>query len=180
MAGLKTKTSLKSKAHLTASKPLKARPKSKAAKHPKPKLRPVSKLIKDADKAFSHYVRLRDSELVAGEWVGRCISCPKKYVVYRAGKWTNFVDNGHFVGRGHHVTRYEEENCNLQCKRCNKWLGGNYTKYRFALNEKYGAGTAAKLELMAQSTPVYNFKREELEQIISDAKTQIEFYLNSQ
>ena len=137
-------------------------------------------LRREADKYFSRYVRLRDSEVIEEQFWGKCITCEKRFLIaFRdpvTGKlrFTNLVDNGHFVSRGYMATRYEEENCNLQCKRCNKWLNGNLTKYRVALDEKYGDGTAEKLEHMALEnkglTKLY------LEEVIHDSKEQIKFY----
>lgn len=154
-------------------------------KKPKKKAKTYSALLKDADRYFSKYVRLRDSEYkeiddILGWW-GECITCPSVLLVahdeHEKPKWTRNADNGHFVSRGHKIVRFNEMNCNLQCKRCNKWKGGEYTKYRFAIRDKYGVGVAEELEQLAQDNPVYRHPKAELEQIISDAKEQIEWYL---
>lgn len=91
---MKAKTSLKTKASL--------------AKPKKPKKKSVSTLKKEADKAFSRYIRYRDGKLSGGNWIVECITC---------GVWRPYkvMQNGHFMSRRFNVLRYDEENCNAQC-----------------------------------------------------------------
>jgi hypothetical protein len=173
---MQAKRSLKSKRPLRAKKPLKA-----SAKPKKQKLPTITALRKKADALFGHYVRLRDSELVGGiQWEGQCISCDKVYTVrfydedkqkWRWGKQDNI---GHFVGRGNLYLRYSDENCNLQCVRCNKWLSGNNAAYHKAIDYKYGEAVAQELINLAELNKSYKLKREDLEQVISASKE----YLN--
>jgi hypothetical protein len=96
-------------------------------------------------------------------------------------RFTRGWDNGHFVTRGNYVTRFEEENNNLQCAfRCNRMRSGEYVKYKAALKLKYGDEVPGKLEAMAEAQPgvTYRFKREELLQIISDSKEGIKWHEN--
>lgn len=86
------------------------------------------------DKVFSLYIRQRDS--VNG--VGRCISC-NKIIDWKKNHC------GHFVNRRHMSTRFDEQNCNLQCISCNSFDEGNFEGYRRGLIEKYGEGTPEKL-----------------------------------
>ena len=160
------------------------RPSQKPRKRLKLDQKSARQLQKEADKWFSQYVRLRDSERVGTEWYGKCITCSyHKGVAYidETGK-LRFVagwDNGHFIGRGNKYLRYDEENCNLQCKfHCNNMLSGNIEKYKPALDAKYGAGTWQKLSKLAQDNRVYSLNKPELLQIIHDAKSQIEYYKN--
>lgn len=81
-----------------------------------------------ADEWMSKYIRLRDAN---ENGYGRCISCGK--VVH----WSE-ADNGHFINRGHLNTRYDEQNCNLQCRSCNRFDEGNSEGYRRGLIAKYG------------------------------------------
>lgn len=88
-------------------------------------------------------------------------------------------DNGHFVSRGNYITRYKEENNNLQCSmRCNKMRSGEYVKYKLALKMKYGDEVPNRLEKLAEGMPgpSYHFKKAELLEIIHDAKEAIKFY----
>ena len=65
-------------------------------------------LVKKLDKVFSLYIRLRDA--MPSGYV-RCISC---------GQIKPFadVDCGHFHSRTHMATRFDEENCNAECRYC--------------------------------------------------------------
>lgn len=155
-AKLVAKTPLKAKTTLRASKPLK-----KVSKKPTKQKKPaVSKLKKEADKYFSKYVRLRDGN--------ECITCGTK---------TGQMQNGHFMSRRYNATRFEEENCNSQCYRCNVLFYGEQFKYAQAIDLKYGDGTAVKLAKMAAEP--HPFTIEELQEIIHDSREQIAFYGNN-
>lgn len=123
----------------------------------------VSQLKKMADKYFSQYVRLRDSENGYGE----CISCGEKK------HWKN-AQAGHFVSRSVNALRYDEENVNLQCVGCNMFKQGNQYAYAKALDLKYGDGKAD--ELWGRRHESKKFTTTELEEIIQDCKTQIKCY----
>lgn len=145
------------KAHTT----LKA--KSKPKKQPKPK---ISVLKRKADAIFSQYVRLRDSE----KGLSECITCGVKKPIKE-------MQCGHFVKRSVNLLRYDEENCNAQCYSCNVMRYGEQYLYAKAVDLKYGDGTADKL--MAQRKTPHQFTAQELQQIIDDAKTAIEFLTNA-
>lgn len=81
-----------------------------------------------ADKWMSKYIRLRDAD---ENGYGRCISCGR--IVH----WSE-ADNGHYINRGHLNTRYDEQNCNLQCRNCNRFDEGNKEGYCLGLIAKYG------------------------------------------
>ncbi len=147
------KTPLKAKTPLKGKKNLTNKPKTT-----------ISRLKRKADAVFSLYVRLRDSN--DGYW-GACITCDMPLEVKKA-------QAGHFMSRRFNNTRYEEENVNMQCYRCNVAFNGEQYKYAIALEKKYGDGTAEKLAVM--SAVSHPFKKEELQQIISDSEEQIEYY----
>ena len=90
--------------------------------------------LTELDKVFSLYIRKRDS--VGG--VGRCISCGKIILA-------KYNHCGHFINRRHLSTRFDEQNCNLQCVSCNSFDEGNFEGYRAGLIKKYGEGTPEKL-----------------------------------
>lgn len=81
---------------------------------------------------FNRYIRLRDQDLP-------CISCgtTKPDIQYHAG---------HF--KTTHVTslRFDEQNVNKQCSRCNNHLSGNLAEYRKGLVAKYGQAVLDRLE----------------------------------
>lgn len=85
-------------------------------------------LIRKLDEVFSRYIRLRDAD---EHGYIRCISC---------GKIHHFseMDCGHFINRSHMATRYDEQNCNGQCRSCNRFDEGNNIGYTRGLIAKYG------------------------------------------
>jgi hypothetical protein len=48
--------------------------------------------------------------------------------------------------------RFNEQNCNAQCKACNAFEQGNDIGYAAGIDKKYGAGTADKLRAMKNNT----------------------------
>lgn len=95
------------------------------------------KLRDEADRIFSLFIRLRDTD---ADGNGKCITCPRVQFFRR-------MDNGHWVPRQHTSTRYEEQNCHLQCKKCNGFEGGMQDVYALEIDKKYGTGTAEKLKI---------------------------------
>lgn len=100
-------------------------------------LKTRSDWIKDAQIEFNKYVRLRDS--------GKgCISCGSACGESSIG---GSGDAGHFRSRGSapHL-RFDERNCHLQCKRCNRYLSGNVADYRAGLIGRIGIDAVLALE----------------------------------
>lgn len=172
------KTPLKAKQSLRAAKSLQAKPKQRKKRRPSDLSKcSAQQLVKIADGYFSKYIRLRDSSSTASGRVGTCISCSRQLTVIDAeGKWNPSAQNGHYVSRGNHETRFDEENCNLQCAHCNAWRDkiDMINAYRAGLEDKYGDGTADKLEAMPKR---YAPHKDELLQVIADSKEAIQFYL---
>jgi hypothetical protein len=175
---------LKSKKPLRARVPIK-KESGKVKKRVPLEKKPITKLVAEADKWFSQYIRLRDSVRDGDAWIGTCVTCSKTstvaYIDNGVLKFDRVWSNGHYVSRGNWVTRFEEENNNLQCKfNCNKMKSGNLVKYKSELKLRYGDQVPEKLEKMADEQPgrTYRFTRQELLQIISDSKEAINFYLN--
>lgn len=75
-----------------------------------PTKKSVSALVRKLDRVFSEYIRLRDSKPYGYKYF-KCISCGmvKPY---------EQMDCGHFIGRTHMATRFDEKNCNGECKSC--------------------------------------------------------------
>ena len=61
------------------------------------------------------------------------------------------MQNGHFQSRKHLATRWDEENCQVQCVGCNMFKAGEQYKFSIALDAKYGEGTAEELEFLART-----------------------------
>lgn len=88
------------------------------------------------DRVYSLYIRLRDAD--DGGWT-RCISC---------GKILPFesMQCGHYWGRHHIATRWDEYNCNSECAICNCNDTNHLEGYKRNLIRKIGADSFADLE----------------------------------
>ena len=178
---LVAKTSLKTSASLKKTSGLSRKP-SKPKKRLSLLQKSAQQLIGPADKMFSRYIRLRDSEQqLDGSWAGVCITCPRALIVVTTeGKWVASSQNGHLIGRGTFSLRYDEENCNLQCAHCNAWLDKDemIERYRAAVDDKYGVGTYKKLKTASKlDDALKRPTKPELIQIINDSKERVKFYL---
>lgn len=121
-------------------------------------LKSVSKLKKELDKYFSLYIRLRN----ATKGVAQCFTCGK------VGHYKK-LQCGHFQSRKHHSTRWNEQNCQVQCVKCNMFGQGEQWKFGLQLERKYGEGTSRELEEIARTT--VKFMRIEIEENIIYYKT---------
>lgn len=181
MGNLRSTKPLRAKVHLRTKTPLKKS--TKLDKRPKS---PRAKLKEEAWKQFSRYIRIRDTDLLNDGWYGKCITCSHYgRVAYidenNKLRFTPGWDAGHYISRGNWYLRHDEENVNLQCKfHCNKMKSGNIEVYKVALDEKYGDGTREKLDNAARDNKGYNPPKEELEQVVNDAKECILWYQRMQ
>lgn len=98
------------------------------------------------DKEFSLYIRLRDA-MPNGYF--RCISCNEIKPFEQA-------DCGHYINRQHMSTRFDEMNCNAQCRKCNRFMEGNMSGYRRGLVAKYGEQRVLLLESKKNQTRKYS------------------------
>lgn len=133
-------------------------------------------LVKPADDEFSRYIRLRDSDGDGNNRTGTCITCSRPLAVLVDGKFVKNAQNGHFVGRGAHITRYDEMNCHLQCAHCNAWRDKrDMTKaYAAAIDKKYGKGTADELEALGKQDGAYKLlPKQELLDLITTCRNYI-------
>jgi len=88
-----------------------------------------------ADRYFSQYIRLRDSDHNS---MAICITCGVQ-------KHISEMDAGHFIDRSHKATRYDERNVNAQCRTCNRFQSGRQYEHGLAIDLKYGTGTSQQL-----------------------------------
>jgi len=84
--------------------------------------------ITKADKWFSIFIRLRDSD---DNGYCKCVTCPT--ILY----WKN-MDCGHYIKRQHQGARFNEKNCASQCKNCNWLEQGRNDVYKNVIIERYG------------------------------------------
>lgn len=104
----------------------------------------LARLRAEAQKEVNGYIRLRDENKP-------CISCDSL---------SKDVDAGHYRSRG--AAKHLAFNCfniHSQCKKCNRYLGGNYSEYRVRLIERIGSERVERLECDNQ---VRRFDREYL------------------
>lgn len=98
---------------------------------------------------FQKWVRL--SNAVNGKL--QCVTCGKRGPVGQ-------FDAGHFISRRHNTTLLDEANCHPQCKRCNRYLNGNYENYLEFMMDRYGMKKVRTL--LAKAKRHKQFNREEL------------------
>lgn len=98
---------------------------------------PKQKWKAKADKWFSEFIRLRDSD---ENGRAMCVTCNNP----RPRSW-RVLQCGHFVSRRNESTRYDERNCHAQCVGCNKWRNGREYDHSLAIDRKYGPGTSQHL-----------------------------------
>ena len=92
----------------------------------KRKTKTRKQIVKELDTIFSQYIRLKGADK---NGFGICVTCGKKDLVKN-------MDAGHFRSRRFYSTRWDEDNVNIQCKRCNIWGYGEEYLYSLYLGEK--------------------------------------------
>ena len=100
-----------------------------------------TKLIKDADRLFSIYIRQRGMD-----WAGynTCYTCGALM------PW-GLLQCGHFMSRRYMNTRWHEMNCWPQCNECNVVKNGNIPIYEKKLIAQHGRYDIEKLKELALS-----------------------------
>lgn len=123
----------------------------------------LAPLIKKLDRVFSEYIRLRDSRSFGYKYF-KCISCGmvKPY---------EQMDCGHFISRTHMATRFDEKNCNGECRACNRMSADHIIYYQRNLIQKYGEETVDMLIARGHSTKKWTAW--ELEILITHYKEEI-------
>lgn len=98
-----------------------------------------SKWIGKVDKVFSEFIRLRDAIASNMQGYTRCISCGDI-------KFWKSLDCGHYQNRKFMYLRFNEHNCNSQCRICNRFNEGNKVEYRKGLVKKIGESAVQLLD----------------------------------
>lgn len=127
------------------------------------------RIRKEAAKRACHeFIRYRDK--------GRkCISCGKG--------WDGLFDAGHFLESGNnpHI-RYDESNINGQCRKCNRFKGGNSAGYERSLRARIGDSEVDRLLASKGGTlkrtaedylEIENYYRERLRELKNDQKNSV-------
>ena len=95
---------------------------------------------READRLFSLLVRQENAD--ENGYV-RCVTCGKII------RWRN-SHNGHFMVRQCQATRYDRENTGVQCVKCNTFSEGRQYDFAKYLDQKYGEGTAEKMNIKSK------------------------------
>jgi len=104
---------------------------NKEKKERKEKLMTRSDWMNLAQKTFNAYIRERDKER-------RCISC---------GTYNGKMNAGHYMSVGSTPElRFNEDNVQKQCEKCNSYLSGNLVNYRIELIQRIGLKRVEALE----------------------------------
>ena len=119
-------------------------------------LKTTTDWLKEAQKVFNTFIRVRDDGL-------NCISCdkpPKK------------KNCGHYFSQGGHANvRFDEDNCHLQCEHCNTFLSGNLLNYQIGIEKRIGAQRL--IELQGRAHEIRKYTADELKDIILIYKKKI-------
>ena len=129
---------------------------------PKSKKKPSrSKLVKKLDAVFSQYIRLKNSV----DGYATCFTCGKK------DHWKK-LQNGHFQSRKHYATRWDEQNCQVQCAGCNVFRYGEQFLFAKYLDERFYAGLSD--ELYIKSKQIVKYTNSEIEDMILKYKNLVD------
>ena len=103
-------------------------------------------LVDKADKVFSEYIRRRYAD---GNGVTECFTCGKK------DHWKK-LQCGHFQSRKHYATRWNEDNCQVQCAGCNVFRYGEQYTFGRNLDINIREGLAEELNILSNKIVKYD------------------------
>lgn len=109
------------------------------------------KLEKRLDKAFSKYIRARDTR----QGWGKCCSCGS---IKAYGE----LDAGHFINRKWRAVRWDEKNVHVQCIACNRFGEGDAAGYALFMFDKYGHDAVDYLRALSRETAKFTDSEGEL------------------
>lgn len=124
------------------------------------KKRKRSAVVKELDRVFSQYIRLRAANL---DGFCECYTCGRSY------HWKK-IQCGHFMSRARYATRWDENNCRCQCYGCNVMQQGRQFEFGQRLDaEKKGLAMA----MSEKSLQTVKFQTWELEEMIQHYKKKV-------
>ncbi len=124
-------------------------------------MKTISKLKKELDKWFSLFIRLRNA---SKDGIVECWTC---------GKTAHYkkMHAGHFMSRKHHATRWNEENVQVQCPKCNLFGQGEQYTFGKLIDVRIGEGKSEELQELSRTTVKY--MRHEYEEMIKFYKEKV-------
>ena len=112
------------------------------------KLKTLTDYENEAKKEFQKYIRKRDENLP-------CVSCG----TFQTDIW----DGGHFKkAELYSGVIFDEMNCHRQCRKCNRFLGGNELNYREGLVKRYGIDYVLEIEERSLRLKRHKYSKEDL------------------
>ena len=120
-------------------------------------LKTTTDWLKEAQKVFNTFVRLRDR--------GKpCVSC--------GGSLGEKYDAGHYFSMGgHKAVTFDEDNVHAQCVTCNRYKHGNLLEYQIGIEQRIGA--AKLVELQGRAHLEKRWGVDELKEIIKIYKKKL-------
>ena len=117
-------------------------------------------LIKKLDQIFSLYIRLR----YASNEISECYTC---------GKVDHYkkLQCGHFMSRRHYATRWDEDNCQVQCYSCNVMRYGEQYKFGLRLAKEKELDLPEKL--LAKTRKITKFSDVDIKEMIDLYKEKV-------
>lgn len=132
----------------------------------RPKVKSISKLIKEADRLFSIQVRMKGSWKIDGIWSNRCYTHDTpKYQDFPIKK----LHCGHYLSRIYKAARWHEDNSRPQCYVCNILKKGDAIVFRRNLIAEIGEARVLAVEALRHA-PI-KLSREFLEGKIKELLT---------
>lgn len=131
----------------------------------KSKRKTISKLVEEAAVLLQKLVRMKAAD---DSGYCKCVTCDTVKI------WNDGMQGGHFIDRGHMMTKLLEENIHPQCAYCNsKFSNQGIVKARYTIymQEMYGADFVD--EMLATKGQEKKYYRDEVEKIIRIFKAQI-------
>ena len=120
-------------------------------------LKPKREWLKQAQREFNRFIRLRDYDKP-------CVSCGRVHVeMTSGGNW----DAGHYLTVGAYPEhRFNEDNCHKQCKKCNGG-GGRFARKDRTVTEKFKAEIIKRIGLervqsLSVKTPAKKYSIDDL------------------
>jgi len=123
-----------------------------------------SAIVKELDKVFSQYIRLKAANL---DGFAECVTCGK------VDHWKK-LQCGHFMSRRKYSTRWTAEpipNCAPQCYGCNIGRQGEQFKFSIYLDQTYGEGSADTL--LRASNETIKYSDQDLLELIEEFKQKL-------
>ena len=105
-----------------------------------------STLVKKADAIFSQFIRQRNAD---DNGMTECFTCGKK------DHWKS-LQCGHFMSRKHYSTRWNEDNCQVQCVGCNVFRYGEQYTFGKNLDIFIKDGLAEELNILSHKIVKYD------------------------